>query len=75
MSYSFFVLLSLMEGPEPDWDQKITSIKLPEEMVFDLDKTLQEEINRMKEVAEDRVSSQLSKYRFISNTNSLETLY
>lgn len=58
MSYSFFVLLSLMEGPEPDWNEKATSIKLPEEMVFDLDKTLEDEIRRMKEVSDDRVSSQ-----------------
>lgn len=57
MSYSFFVLLSLMEGPEPDWNQPVTSIKLPEEMIFDLDTKLKDEINRMKVVAEDRVSS------------------
>lgn len=57
MSYSFFVLLSLMEGPEPDWNQTVTSIKLPEEMIFDLDTKLKDEINRMKVVAEDRVSS------------------
>lgn len=57
MSYSFFVLLSLMEGPEPDWNQPVASIKLPEEMIFDLDTKLKDEINRMKVVAEDRVSS------------------
>lgn len=56
MSYSFFVLLSLMECPEPDWNEKITSIRLPEEMIFDLDTTLKDEIKRMKEVSEDRVS-------------------
>lgn len=57
MSYSFFILLSLMEAPEPDWnDTKCTTIKLPEELVFDLDTKIKEEIERMKVVAEDRVS-------------------
>lgn len=57
MSYAFFVLLSLMEVPEPDWNEKVTSIKLPEEMIFDLDTKINSEIARMKEVADDRVSS------------------
>lgn len=50
-----------MEAPEPDWDEKVTSIRLPEEMIFDLDTTLKDEIKRMKEVAEDRVSSLINR--------------
>lgn len=75
MSYSFFVLLSLMEGPEPDWNEKITSIKLPEEMVFDLDPTIKGEIERMREVADDRVRT--LEYIKLPNltTFSSETLY
>jgi carnitine O-octanoyltransferase len=59
VSYSFFILLSLMEEPEPDWDEIPTEISFPKELKFDIDQKLHDEIIRMDNYCEDQRNSVL----------------
>lgn len=51
VSYSFFILLSLLEAPEPDWDEDVGAqkITLPKELKFQIDQKLRDEVMRMDE--------------------------
>ena len=51
ISFSTFVLMSMMEEPEPDWDERPKNCIVPEEIKFQLDDHLHGEILRMEQHA------------------------
>lgn len=57
VSYSFFILLSLMEEPEPDWEVVPEKFSIPKELRFDIDDKLQQEIVRMDQHIEAQRNS------------------
>lgn len=60
-SYSFFLLLSLMEEPEPDWNMMPEKVYIPKEIKFEIDDKLKAEILRMDQYVEDQRNSVLVK--------------
>lgn len=52
IAFSTFVLLSLLEEPEPDWDELPKLRIIPRELKFQLDAHLRSEIKRMEVYAE-----------------------
>jgi hypothetical protein len=56
VQYSTFMQFSLFENPEPDWNEKVVEhCSYPEELHFDLDDQLKQEIKRMEDVGKDTV--------------------
>lgn len=51
IAFSTFILMSLMEEPEPDWDELPVNRVIPRELKFQLDGRLREEIARMEQHA------------------------
>jgi carnitine O-octanoyltransferase len=47
VSYSFYILLSLLEEPEPNWNETPSNILVPRELKFDIDQKLRSEVFRM----------------------------
>lgn len=47
MGFVFFAMLSLQEVGEPNWDEMPSSIVVPQELTFDLDTYVTEEIGRV----------------------------
>lgn len=48
IAFSTFILLSLLEEPEPDWEEFPTLRFIPKELKFKIDDHLRSEINRMQ---------------------------
>lgn len=51
ISFSTFVLMSMLEEPEPDWDELPKNRIIPKEIKFQLDDHLRSEISRMDQHA------------------------
>lgn len=49
IAFSTYILMSLMEEPEPDWDVEPKNKIVPKEAKFDIDDTLRSEIDRVEE--------------------------
>jgi len=49
---NFFMMLSILEAGETDWDEPVEAVKPPKEVKFELDETLRNEIKRMEGVFE-----------------------
>lgn len=52
IAFQTFILLSLFEEPEPDWNEAPVLRLIPQEIVFDIDNHLRSEIKRMENYAE-----------------------
>ncbi|XP_053679348.1 peroxisomal carnitine O-octanoyltransferase [Anopheles nili] len=59
ISISLYVMMSIAEEGIPDWSVPPANLNLPEEVVFDLDDSLRQEIDRMEKVACDMRNSVL----------------
>uniref|UniRef100_A0A182NGC9 60S ribosome subunit biogenesis protein NIP7 homolog n=1 Tax=Anopheles dirus TaxID=7168 RepID=A0A182NGC9_9DIPT len=57
MSISLYVMMSIAEEGVPDWSVAPKNLNLPEELIFDLDEPLREEVARMEKVAEEMKNS------------------
>lgn len=50
LSFSPFILINLMEEPEPDWNEKLKLKILPKEIVFQVDEKIGTEIDRLNKL-------------------------
>uniref|UniRef100_A0AAG5CSL1 Choline/carnitine acyltransferase domain-containing protein n=1 Tax=Anopheles atroparvus TaxID=41427 RepID=A0AAG5CSL1_ANOAO len=57
MSISLYVMMSIAEEGVPDWSVPPKNLIFPEEVVFDLDHTLRNEILRMEKVSDEMQNS------------------
>lgn len=56
MLFEYFLLASLIETPEPNWDEKPKLVQVPDELRFDVDNHLRTEIASTLEMVMKTVS-------------------
>lgn len=53
---NFYIMLSILDQPDVNWDEEISAVSAPREIRFVLDDKMLSEITRMQGVFEENVS-------------------
>lgn len=67
MAKMFFVMLSFAELPEPDWSELPVQVPVPQEIRFELDEHLRQEVQRVRAQVDQEVRANKRKIKSLKH--------